>query len=236
MKMQIMRKIINFCVPAAFILAALLSQGCSAYRMAGFTADGIVYREWYGNIGVSYALDPSFDRSFNDAYSGKASPFYYEIHNGQYTLAADISATGLISIFSNDSTRVSCGIKAADNCSYQYSYSNSFANIYTGKVYTYSNTSVINFFSRNTFSFVFPNIEYRLPFAKFLTADFTMELAAFTLYYRGGSNTHTYSSNTQSGVLTDTNVFAMPNSIAAAVLNSQVNIFGSMTLGLLYNF
>jgi hypothetical protein len=36
--------------------------------------------------------------------------------------------------------------------------------------------------------------------------------------------------------LADTNVFSMPNSIAAAVLASQVNIFGSMTLGLLYNF
>ena len=129
MKMQMMRKIINFCAVAALMMAALLSQGCSADRLAGFTADGIVYREWYGNIGVSYALDPTFNRSFDDYYSGKSSPFYYEIHNGQYTFDADISATGLISIFSNDSTRVSCGIKSADNCSYQYSYSNSFANI-----------------------------------------------------------------------------------------------------------
>jgi hypothetical protein len=231
-----MRKTINYIFIAALFSLGLLIQGCAANRMAGFTGSGLVYREWYGDMGMSYAVNPSFARSFIDSVSGPTSPFYYESHQGQYGVPVDISAAFLMSVYSGEDTRVSCGLKFTDNCSYQYSYNNSFANTYGGKEYTYSNSSVINFWSKNTFSFIFPDVEYRLPFAKFLTVDCALELMAFSMYYKGGNNTHNYNSSTPGGVTADTNTFLMPQSIANATLAAPSNIFGNITFGLLYNF
>ena len=231
-----MRKIIKYLPVAALLILGFLTQGCASERMAGFNGSGVVYREWHGDIGVSYAVNPSFNRSFIDSVSGPSSPFYFESHQGQYSLPADISASVLMKLFSYDSAKISCGLKFTDNCSYQYSYNNSYANTYGGAVYTYTNSSVINFWSRNTFSFIFPDVEYRLPFADFITVNCALELAAFSMYYKGGNNTHNYSSSTTGGVTADTNSFLMPQSIAAATFLPPSNIFGSLTLGLLYNF
>jgi hypothetical protein len=231
-----MRKIAAFLILTA-ILA--VSAGCGLKQSLNLANNELSWRQYFGGMKTEVSLGCGINNSFDDG-SSLANGIYHSWETGSDAVDVSLGLGFYYGLFKNDIFNLSAGLKYRNYFRGVYSYDYSFVNYSIVRHYSYMETLVIDYFSSNRVSVIFPDVEIKCPLSDNLKFTFNVELLYVAWRYNGGKINYSFwqdvatnTTYTQGG---NPGSVEAPGAVNDVKGGSDIFSIGGINVGILYYF